>query len=51
MFARLHGNTEYSGTGVGLAIARKVIENHDGFIEVTSEPGKGASFKIYLPAA
>ncbi|HWI90435.1 MAG TPA: ATP-binding protein [Flavisolibacter sp.] len=50
MFARLHGNTEYSGTGVGLAIARKVIENHDGFVEVTSAPGKGASFKVYLPA-
>jgi light-regulated signal transduction histidine kinase (bacteriophytochrome) len=51
MFARLHGNAEYSGTGVGLAIARKVVENHDGSIEVSSEPEKGASFKVFLPAA
>ena len=50
VFQRLHGNSEYRGTGVGLSIARKVAENHNGHIFATSEPGKGARFEVLLPA-
>jgi hypothetical protein len=49
VFTRLHGNTEYRGTGVGLSIVRKVAENHKGFVSARSSPGEGATFQIYLP--
>jgi PAS domain S-box-containing protein len=51
MFTRLHGNKEYSGTGIGLSIARKVVENHNGYIRATGSPGKGAKFSVLLPVS
>jgi light-regulated signal transduction histidine kinase (bacteriophytochrome) len=49
LFKRLHDNEKYSGTGIGLAICKKMVENHDGFILAYGEPEKHAAFKIYLP--
>ena len=49
IFQRLHGQAEYEGTGIGLAICKKIVETHKGFITATGEPGKGASFHIFLP--
>ena len=50
IFQRLHGREEYTGTGIGLAIVKKIIENHNGFITADGELGVGASFDIYIPA-
>jgi len=49
LFQRLNTDAEYTGTGIGLAICKKIIANHKGFIEAVSEPGVGSSFSIYLP--
>ncbi|MDP9230051.1 MAG: CHASE3 domain-containing protein [Bacteroidota bacterium] len=49
LFQRLHGKKEYSGTGIGLAICKKIMQNHNGFITATGQPGIGATFNIYLP--
>lgn len=50
LFQRLHGRSEYSGTGIGLAICKKIVENHKGTINAIGEPGKGSAFIIELPA-
>lgn len=49
LFKRLHANEKYSGTGIGLAICKKIAANHRGFIRAESEKGKGSGFHIYLP--
>jgi signal transduction histidine kinase len=49
IFQRLHGISEYSGTGIGLAICKKITDSHNGFIQAYSEPNKGASFVVVLP--
>jgi len=50
LFQRLHGRSEFSGTGIGLAICKKIVQNHNGIIAATGKLGVGASFDIFIPA-
>lgn len=49
IFQRLHGRHEFEGTGIGLALCRKIMLHHDGYISCESTPGEGATFYIYFP--
>jgi two-component system, chemotaxis family, CheB/CheR fusion protein len=50
VFQKLHSKDEYAGTGIGLAIVKKIIENHNGAITATSELNKGTTFNIFIPS-
>jgi len=50
IFKRLHSQSEFSGTGIGLAICKRVVSNHNGYIFAESLEGEGSNFYIYLPA-
>ncbi len=51
VFHRLHGRNAYQGTGIGLAIVQKVVENHRGYVVAEGRPGEGATFRVLLPTA
>ena len=50
VFQRLHGRSEYSGTGIGLAIVKKIVDNHSGFVSAKGRLNEGATFDIYIPS-
>ncbi|AUD03399.1 PAS domain-containing sensor histidine kinase [Spirosoma pollinicola] len=49
VFQRLHGRSQYTGSGIGLAICYKIVERHGGAITASSKPGGGSTFRVYLP--
>jgi PAS domain S-box-containing protein len=49
MFQRLHGRSEYTGSGIGLAIVKKIVQNYNGVITAESKPGSGSTFCVYFP--
>jgi len=49
MFIRLHGNSEYEGTGIGLALCKQIVEKHHGFISALSQENKGSKFIVSFP--
>lgn len=49
IFQRLHSESQYSGTGIGLAIVKRIVDRHNGIISVESIPGKSSTFKVILP--
>ncbi|MDO1501357.1 CHASE3 domain-containing protein [Winogradskyella maritima] len=51
LFHRLHNREDYSGTGIGLSICKKIVDNHHGFITAEGQKGVGATFTIFLPTA
>jgi PAS domain S-box-containing protein len=51
LFQRLHSRFEYEGTGIGLSICKKIVQNHYGWIKATGIPGQGARFELFLPVS
>jgi two-component system CheB/CheR fusion protein len=49
VFQKLHSKEEYAGTGIGLAVVKKIVDNHNGIITASSDLDKGATFNIYIP--
>ncbi|HMJ70405.1 MAG TPA: PAS domain S-box protein [Cyclobacteriaceae bacterium] len=51
VFQRVHDKEKFAGTGIGLSIVKKIVDNHNGIVTATSEPDKGATFDIYIPSS